>query len=104
MAQDATARPGFQPFFRLTAAKAASKTSNPSHRLGNFRSIFPGPSPGASNEGAVVVIVSVEEVEPAPGVTLAGENVHEASEGSPWQESETGFAKLTPPWAPAEIV
>lgn len=97
IAQDAMAKPGFQAFFRLRAAKAASTTSNPSHRAGNFQSRPSGFVPGNSNEDAVVVIVRVEEAEPGPGVTLAGEKTHEASDGRPWHVSETGLAKLTSP-------
>jgi hypothetical protein len=46
---------------------------------------------GSPEEVAVVVIVSVEVVVPEPGVTLAGENEHEASPGNPEHASETEF-------------
>ncbi len=54
---------------------------------------FSGPRIRSTDDGAVVEIVSVEVVEPEPGVTLAGEKEQEASEGSPEHVSETGLLK-----------
>lgn len=46
---------------------------------------------GKTRDGAVVEIVSVEVAEPEPGVTVGGEKEHDASDGSPEHESDTGL-------------
>ena len=44
-------------------------------------------------DGAVVETVRVEVAGLAPGVTLAGENEHEAKAGRPEQDNETALLK-----------
>ena len=55
------------------------------------------------SDGAVVVIVRVEVVEPEPGVTLAGEKEHDASDGNPEHARDTAFVNAPNCW-PIEIV
>lgn len=58
---------------------------------------------GKISDGAVVVIVRVEVVEPEPGVTLAGEKEHDASDGNPEHARDTAFVNAPNCW-PTEIV
>jgi hypothetical protein len=52
-----------------------------------------------------VEIVKIELAEAEPGVTLGGENEHDASAGNPAEHaSETGSANPTPPCGAIEIV
>ena len=44
-----------------------------------------------TKDGAVVEIVSIEVTVLEPGITVAGEKEHDASDGKPEQVSETGF-------------
>lgn len=58
---------------------------------------------GKTEDGAVVVIVSVEVVEPEPGVTLGWEKEHDVSDGRPEHASATGFVNA-PNCEPTVIV
>lgn len=58
---------------------------------------------GNISDGAVVVIVRVEVVEPEPGVTLDGKKEHDVSDGNPEHVSETAFVNAPNCW-PTEIV
>ena len=68
-----------------------STPSNPSHAKKNGVRWPCGEDIGKTEDGAVVEIVSVEVVEPEPGVALAGEKEHDVSDGSPEHASETGL-------------
>ena len=89
-AQDAMASPNFRPPFFVTKAAAAEVRNRPSHKtISNGLPGFFRRATGNMEEGAVVEIVSVEVAVPEPGVTVAGENVQVACDGSPEQASET---------------
>lgn len=69
-------------------ARIRSKLSHAPNmgRLGGLRREI-----GRINDGAVVVIVSVEVVEPEPGVAVAGEKEQDVRDGCPEHVNETGF-------------
>ena len=82
----------------MMAVRASTK-SIPSQRTKIGARGFLGENIGETEDGAVVEIVSVEIVEPEPGVTLGEEREHDESDGCPEQVSETGFVnapKLEP--------
>lgn len=58
---------------------------------------------GKTDDAAVVEIVSVETIEPAPGVTLAGDREQVARAGAPEQVRDTRFEKA-PNCAPTDTV
>jgi hypothetical protein len=68
----------------------ATASITPSHKTGQLGTRS---NSGGAIDGAVVVIVSVEVAEVAPGVTLVCESAHELSDGTPEQVSDTGLVK-----------
>lgn len=102
-APDANAKVSFRRDFLVQIAATIRTKSEITHaasigKLGPLR----GPA-GIISDGAVVVIVRLEVVEPEPGVTLAGEKVHAASDGRPEQARDTAFVNAPNCW-PTEIV
>lgn len=93
----------FLPDFLAMMAVRASTKSNPSHRTKTGALGLLGQNIGKTEDGAVVEIVSVEVVDPEPGVTLGGEKEQDASDGDPEQASVTGLANA-PNCRPTEIV
>lgn len=85
---------------RATSANAKIKLSQPVNvgRLGYLSGKF-----GKISEEAVVLIVRVDVAEPEPGVAVAGEKEHDASDGKPEHASETGFVNA-PNCCPTVIV
>ena len=82
---------------------AAVRTSNRNSDIGRSHIGPRGRDIGKIDDGAVVEIESVEVIEPAPGVTLAGDKEQVASAGSPEQVSDTRFEKA-PNFEPTETV
>jgi hypothetical protein len=64
---------------------------NPDHRMKSGALGLLGQEIGKIEDGMTVEIVSVEVVEPEPGVGLAGEKEQDASDGRPEQASVTGL-------------
>src|SRR5258706_10312731 len=78
-APNVNAAASFLPDFLVLMAVRPSTKSNPSHRMKNGALGPLGENIGKTEDGAVVEIVSVEVVEPEPGVTLEEEKEHDES-------------------------
>src|SRR5258707_13164533 len=89
------ARRSLFDFRTIATIRTSSRHNNDSGHTGPR-----GCGIGINSDGAVVVIVSVEE---APGVTLAGDTEQVASVGAPEQVRDTGFEKA-PNCEPTETV
>ena len=82
----------------------ATRTSNNRHSDRGRSHIGPrGGDIRKKTDGAVVVIVSVEVIEPEPGVTPAADREQVARAGTPEQARDTGFEKV-PNCAPTDTV
>lgn len=65
--------------------------SNPSHTVSSGARGLCGQTVGKTDDGAVVEMVSVDVVEPEPGVTLGDEKEQDVRDGCPEHASETGL-------------
>jgi len=89
----------FLPDFLAMMVVSINTKSNPSHRTKNGVLGLVGVNSGKIEDGPIVEIVSVEVVEPEPGVTLPDEKEHDESDSCREQFNETGFVnapKLEP--------
>ncbi len=104
-AHEASAKARLCPNLRANAATVARANTKSIHRKSRGPLRSPGSNWGKVTEGAIVEIVKIELAEAEPGVTLGGENEHDASAGNPAEHaSETGPVNPTPPCGAIEIV
>jgi hypothetical protein len=94
------------PDFLAMMAVRASPKSNPDHKTKDGARGLLGQLIGKTEDGAMLEIVSVETIEPEPGVTLGDDREQVGgieTAGSTEQVRDTGFEK-TPNCAPTDSV